>query len=97
MFKEYKQNLGTLAPNEKVSIVFTYEGDMNIKQIWATCDCTQVQWDKENNSVKAVYTTKPVPHHLKMNGKTNYHSTKTIKVLTDTKEITLTFDALIQE
>ena len=97
MFKETKKDLGTLAPNQNVQVEFQYEGDLNVKNIFTTCGCTEAKWDEEKKLVKVTYRTQPIPEHIKLQNKNNYIATKQIKVVTENEEIKLSFTALIKE
>lgn len=97
MWKDKHLNLGEIRVGVKIKLKFTYEGDIKVKQITSPCDCTEAIWDKETNTVEAIYTPRPVPKHIKNLGKSFYEAVKIIKVLSENKEDILTFTAIVKD
>lgn len=103
MFSYNTLRLGTaFFVGESRTIEFPYDG-IHIKDVAASCGCSDAKDDAQNKKVKVTYTAQDVPIHLKNEGKHTYTTTKKIAVrywITDPnniQELTLEFTATVMD
>ncbi len=103
MFKIILEDLGTMEVGKNYEIVFPYENISYIESIEVTCDCTEAKNDIINNRVSINYKPKPIPEHLKMEGKTEYIISKKAVITYYTKDTSerkstdLVFSGVVKE
>lgn len=80
MFTITKKELGTLKVGKEVSVEYPYTDIKIITRMESPCDCSVPHDIRTNNKVIIKYTPKPIPQHLKLEGKKSYKVEKTITV-----------------
>lgn len=80
MWKEIEKQIGRVAVGEPQQIKFEYKGKEEFISATSSCGCTTPIWDNKTNSIYATYTPKPIPVHIKQQGKNEYSTIKSITV-----------------
>lgn len=80
MFTVTKKELGTLKVGREVTIEYPYTDIKVITSMQSPCDCSVPHDIRTNHKVVVKYTPKPIPQHLKLEGKKSYIVQKTITV-----------------
>lgn len=80
MFKLTEVKLGVIKAKTPLTIEFPYEGIKVITQTTSPCDCAVPKNIPEQKKMTVKYTPKPVPVHLKQEGKKSYATEKQIFV-----------------
>lgn len=101
MWKKEEIDLGNLKVGQVTNLEFEFDGPGIYKSSKVSCGCTSATWHEPTRSLKTTYTPKPVPAHLKAEGKKSYTSNKTVtlQMLEDgeVKEHSLKFKAVVYE
>jgi hypothetical protein len=101
MFDEITKNLGTLKAGVKYTIDFAYKSGAVITNMISPCDCSNIVDLAKESKVRITYTPKPLPVHLKQEGKSSYKTDKNfdIHALVDGTNNTykISFTAIITE
>lgn len=87
-------NLGVVRTNNKVTINFYSQEELDIVNMTPSCGCTKPKYIKEEKRLEVIYNPGSIPMHLRHNG--SFSPTKTITVwyANGDKDV-LTFTALI--
>jgi hypothetical protein len=105
MFQTTSKDLGYLRVGMQTIVEFPFDNIATIASIQTPCDCTTVEWDKTaTGNVRITYVPKPVPQHLKNEGRKMYVSNKIFTIVYTTlddpgnqKTSVLVFTAKIHE
>jgi hypothetical protein len=100
MFTYTELLVGPLLPKQKMTIEFPYNGIV-IKNLRASCGCSNVRDDKERQRVMVEYTAQDIPVHLYNVGsytsKKEIFVTYTVENSEQIQEITLSFKATVTD
>ena len=81
MFLTTRVNLKRIPVGKQVVIEFPYSERVNfITKMISPCDCSLPYNIKEERKVIVKYTPKPVPEHLRLQGKSSYLADKTFTI-----------------
>lgn len=79
MFNTTLKELGRVKVGTELVMHFTYE-DLDITKLESSCGCGIVNHDKKNKDVIVTYTAGKIPEHLRLQGKSEYSTAKTVTV-----------------
>lgn len=74
------KDIGYLRVGVPVEIYYPYDSSYSVVKMQSPCDCSTIYDDKVNSRIKIVYNPKPVPKHMKDDGKNSYITDKVFTI-----------------